>query len=111
MAFLLRFLTFMAVAATAIFFAVMNRQDALVSWSPFHEAVSLPVFFIGLGGMGIGFLIGCVYTWINHHKVRRERRQYKKEIKTLEKELAEKDAELRKHTGDTQVELLPENSL
>lgn len=84
---LIRALTGSIVVIVTVGFAMMNRQDVSVDWSPFHEPLSLPLFAICLGIGALGFLLGALVMWLNGGHVRREKRRQRKEIKALEKEL------------------------
>lgn len=68
-------------------FAVMNRQDVGVSWSPLHDPYDIPLYAVMLGALASGFIAGAILVWVNGVGVRVERRRQKKKIKTLEKEL------------------------
>ena len=69
-------------------FAILNAQDIAINWSPFHDPYSIPLYTVILGCLILGFFMGGTSVWLNHGKVRKSRRQQKKEIKTLQKELA-----------------------
>lgn len=75
----------LAVFITA--FAVFNRQNVEVFWSPINEPVNIPLYFIGLGLMAFGFIIGGIIVWLNQGSLRSAKRKQNKQIKTLEKEL------------------------
>tara|TARA_R110002072_G_scaffold77949_2_gene181202 strand:- start:44 stop:379 length:336 start_codon:yes stop_codon:yes gene_type:complete len=68
-------------------FAVMNDEMVLITFSPVHEPISLPVYLIVLGFMAFGFIFGSIVTWLNGAKLRKTRRKQKKEIRILEKEV------------------------
>ena len=84
---LLRAIIGFFIAIIAITFAVMNRHHIDVSWSPFHDPVSLPLFAACLGIGALGFLLGAIVCWMYGGHVRRAKRQQKRHIKALEKEL------------------------
>ncbi len=69
-------------------FAVMNRNDVEVFWSPINQAYTVPLYVIILGSLIAGFLIGGIVVWLNHGGLRRTSRKQKKHIKDLEKELS-----------------------
>lgn len=69
-------------------FAVSNRQDATLVFSPVHEPLQIPLYIIALLFMAAGFILGAVTMWFNGAKSRKLKRQQRKTIKTLEKELA-----------------------
>lgn len=82
-----RALIFFCIAVAAILFALGNRQTVFLTWSPFHDPASLPLFAIGLGGALLGLVFGALLMWLQsvrlHMRLHRERQH----IKNLEKEL------------------------
>lgn len=77
--------------ATAVFltaFAVMNRQDVSIVWSPLNEPLTMPLYMIVLGLGAFGFILGALSVWVADGKLRRTGRRQRKAIKKLEKELA-----------------------
>lgn len=79
-------LGFVLAAAIALF-AIYNRQPVDVTFSPIHDPLSIPLYLIALGLMGAGFLLGGTFVWFTQGRVRKTKRQQKKQIKALEKEL------------------------
>ena len=71
----------------AVLFALAHPDPVSVTWNPFEEAVQLPLYFVALAFLGIGFLLGAFIAWLGMGKVRRERRQQRKTIKKLEKDI------------------------
>lgn len=71
----------------AVAFAVYNPDVISVTVNPFRPAVSLPVYVPVLTAIGFGFVFGAVMTWAAGGRLRKERRDQKKKIKTLEKQL------------------------
>lgn len=86
MAFLRALFGFLITVAVLIF-ASSNLHTIEVFYSPFTPAIELPLYLIGLGLMGFGFVAGGIVVWINEGKARKDRRRQRKEIKTLQKEL------------------------
>jgi uncharacterized integral membrane protein len=70
-------------------FAVLNRDIVSVTLNPVGPALQLPLYAVALGFVVYGFLIGAFIVWINGAEIRKTRRQQRKTIKTLEKELAQ----------------------
>ena len=66
----------------------MNAQTISVMWSPVHDTIDLPLYAIIIGSLLLGFITGCIALWFNTGHLRKTKRQQKKQIKTLEKELA-----------------------
>ncbi|MEM7651006.1 MAG: LapA family protein [Pseudomonadota bacterium] len=77
----------MALALTG--FAVSNRQDTTLIYSPLHDPLEVPLYLIALLFMAAGFILGAMAVWFNGAKTRKLKRQQRKTIKTLEKELSE----------------------
>lgn len=67
--------------------AVMNRNMVDVVISPVHPAFSIPLYMVFLPALAAGFLIGGVVMWLNTAGLRREKRQQKKAIRLLTKEV------------------------
>lgn len=74
-------------AIALVAFAVANRQTATLVYSPVHDTLDVPLYLIALLFMALGFILGSVTVWINSGKTRRIKRQQRKTIKELEKEL------------------------
>ncbi len=86
--FILRWIIGFVVTVAAAGFAVLNRHNTEIYWNPVGaDVLDVPVWLVALGFMAIGFLLGGFVVWMNSGKVRSERRQQKKEIKKLEKEV------------------------
>ena len=91
MSFIRSLFTFLVLLAIAGF-CILNAQSIEVSWSPIHDNITLPLYAIILGATLIGFILGAGTMWMNSGHVRKEKRQQKKQIKTLEKELSRNSA-------------------
>lgn len=75
------------IAILLIGFAVANRQATTLVYSPVHEPLEIPLYLITLIFMAIGFILGGLAVWINSAPTRKVKRQQRKTIKELEKEL------------------------
>lgn len=84
---LLKWIITVPIAIAAVLFALANPALIEFTWSPFHDPKNLPLYFICLSFLGVGFLIGTFVAWIGMGKTRAERRLYKKENKQLEKDI------------------------
>lgn len=71
----------------AVAFALYNPQISTFTLNPFRVPVELPVYVPVLGAVAIGFLFGALMTWAAMGRLRAERREQKKKIKALEKQL------------------------
>jgi len=80
--------TFILIIAIAGF-CILNAQAINITWSPIHDTIELPLYAVILGGLIIGFVLGALSLWINNGSLRKTKRQQKKHIKTLEKELSQ----------------------
>lgn len=80
---------FLLILCTGVF-AIFNRTQVDVIWNPVEEPLSLPLYAVALGALALGFLAGGLCVWVNMEPLRREKRRQKKDIKRLEKALAEK---------------------
>ena len=85
---ILRFIIGLIITIFIAAFAVLNREEVLLTWSPIHDPITLPIYAVALASMAIGFIIGGTIVWLNAGKVRKEKRKQKKNIKILEKELS-----------------------
>lgn len=74
-------------AAFLVAFAVSNRQDTTLIYSPVHDPLNVPLYLLALLFMATGFVLGGTVVWLNGSKTRRLKRQQRKTIKELEKEL------------------------
>lgn len=87
---LLHFLGWLAgfpILILAVAFAVGNRQSVALHWSPLHNPIEAPFCFFILGGLAIGFMAGGLTSWFGAATLRRERREHKRRIKSLEAQL------------------------
>lgn len=79
----------LALVTLAVLFALAHRQETSFVYSPFHEPVILPLYALGLGLLALGFVFGAVSAWIGMHNTRKDRKDVKKALKLMEKELLE----------------------
>lgn len=91
---ILRWIIALPFIAGAVLFALANPQIVELQWTPFNQGMSLPLYFISLFFLGIGFLLGALMAWIGMGKTRQERRQYKRENKQLERDINEANEKL-----------------
>ena len=68
-------------------FTAFNLQSVDIVYSPFNEAISVPLYAVAIGFSLFGFVMGALITWVNSSGVRKERRKLRKQVRTLEKEL------------------------
>ncbi|MGB4057512.1 MAG: lipopolysaccharide assembly protein LapA domain-containing protein [Alphaproteobacteria bacterium] len=68
-------------------FAVANRHNVELVWSPIHPSLNLPFYIIALGLLAFGFLLGSLMSWLGSLPVRWQKRKQGRRIQKLEKEL------------------------
>jgi len=85
---LLAWLLTLPFIVAAIAFALYNQVDVAVTVNPFKDAVTLPVYVPVLAAVAFGFVFGSVMTWAAMGRLRKERSDQRKKIKTLEKQIA-----------------------
>lgn len=73
----------------AVLFALAHPDIVSITWHPFKPPAKLPLYFVVLVFLGGGFLLGVLITWIGMGKLRHERRQQKKTIRKMEKDINE----------------------
>jgi len=73
----------------AVVFAVYNPVDVTITFNPFQDPVTVPVYLPVLTAIAFGFLFGALMTWAGMGRQRAELREAKKRIKTLEKQIDE----------------------
>ena len=76
------------VGGVAVFFAVSNRGPVTVDLWPLPIVQPIPLFITVLGAALIGFLAGGVVTWFSSGGVRRRARVARRQVSTMEKDLA-----------------------
>lgn len=91
---ILRWIIALPIVIGAVLFALANPQIINLTWSPFHDPRQLPLYTIVLGFLALGFLLGMFMAWVGMHGTRKEKREYKKQTKRLEKELKETNEKL-----------------
>jgi uncharacterized integral membrane protein len=69
-------------------FAVSNRVDVAVTLWPVLGPVEVPLYFVVLAALLVGFLAGEFVAWINGGRARRQARERQRRIEALERELA-----------------------
>ena len=77
------------IAVLAIIFAVSNRGGVLVDLWPLPWEVTLPLYLLVLGALGIGLLAGAVIAWMSAGTTRARARREHRRANRLEVELDE----------------------
>lgn len=91
-------------------FSLANRQTVtlqlltqdLADLLGFNYSVTLPLFGVLLGGVGMGLLIGFVWEWIREYRHRREATTKAREVRKLEREVTK----LKKKNNEGKDEVL-----
>ena len=84
---LLRWILALPFIAGAVWFALAHPQSVSVMVNPVKDPIELPLYFVVLLFLAIGFIFGAFMAWIGMGKTRQERRAFKKEVKNLNKEI------------------------
>lgn len=71
----------------AVVFAVNNPEPVAIIFNPFKDPLLIPVYVPVLTAIAFGFLFGALMTWAAMGRLRAEKREQAKRIKTLEKEI------------------------
>ena len=90
------------IAVIAIVFAINNHAEQAVDLWPLPFVIELPLYGLVLIAVAAGFVIGAFLTWISESKWRRLARKRKRQLATLDAEIAA----LRAHAGNG-GEILP----
>jgi uncharacterized integral membrane protein len=84
---LLTWLLTLPFIVAAIAFALYNQVAVAVTVNPFKDAMTLPMYVPVLAAVAFGFVFGSVMTWAAMGRLRKERSDQRKKIKTLEKQI------------------------
>ncbi len=87
------------IAVVIVVFAIANRGDVVVSFSPLPFTVQIPLYAVLLATAALGALAGGVGAWFAAGRVRARARRQRRQIQSLEDELT---AAVRGH-GNRQV--------
>ena len=83
----IRWIFALPIIVICVYMALSNRESIDFIYSPLNEPISIPLYYLLLLALAIGFVLGAILTWINGGKTRKERREQKKTIKSMQKEL------------------------
>lgn len=72
----------------AIAFALYNQESVSVTVNPFRDPSTLPLYVPVLAAVAFGFVFGSIMTWAAMGRLRHERSEARKKIKSLEKQVA-----------------------
>ena len=77
-----------------VLFAVSNRESVAVGLWPLPVVVEVPLFFVALVALLVGFVLGELAAWVAARRWRREVRRRGRRIEALENELGATQAQL-----------------
>lgn len=77
------------IALLVLGFTLSNLEKVDVHLTPFHDPYILPLYFVILGSLAVGFIWGGLLVWLNASPARRDARQARKKLDRLEKEVEE----------------------
>ena len=89
-------------------FAIFHTQGITLTFSPWHNPVTVPLYMPVLSAIGIGFFFGALMTWAANGRLRAKSREQKKKIAALEQQIAasNENAYKRHNYGAAPVALL-----
>ena len=98
-----------AIAVVLICVSLANREAVSLELLPTDLAaltgmdytISLPLFVVIFGGVGVGLLIGFLWEWIREHKQRAEAAAQRREMDRMRREIKRLKAD--KHEGKDDV--------
>ena len=76
------------VTVIVVAFSLANRQMVTIDLWPFERTMDLPLFFVVLVALLVGFLIGGLIMWISDGKTRSRARAAFYQAQSLEREIA-----------------------
>jgi uncharacterized membrane protein YciS (DUF1049 family) len=89
----------------AALFSLSNTGIVTLSLWPFENKVDFGVNIFGLAMLGIGFLLGALFVWIQYQKIRLKLWQESRKTARLEKELD--SLRQKAETAPTQITPVP----
>ena len=82
------------VALVLALFAVSNRESVALGLWPVPFLVEIPLYVAMLAALAVGFVLGELAAWISGRRRRREARQRRRQLASLEGELRATQAQL-----------------
>lgn len=76
------------IALLVILFALMNRQEVVLSLWPLPWEIGAPLFLFTLGAIVFGFLFGSIVAWVSGGATRQKLRAVRRELESARDELA-----------------------
>jgi len=106
---ILRWILALPIILGTVFFALAHPEATKITLTPFHEAITFPLYFIVISFLVIGFFLGALIAWIGMFPSWREKRHLKKEVAKLTKELNKSNEKFMKELSKEKTE--PNNIL
>ena len=72
---LISLIIMLAAAAVVVALAIANRDPVTLSLDPLPRSLELPLYLHLIGAMAVGFLWGCLATWVSNGKTRLRARE------------------------------------
>ena len=89
---LLSLLVTVPLTLAVISFVLSNRQETAVGLWPLPSALEMPVWFLGLSALVVGFITGGFVSWLGGHARRVRGHRLERRVRELERTLAETEA-------------------
>lgn len=77
-------------SALILLWAVLNSDFVSFQFLPVVDPLTIPVFILLLAAIGGGFIWGVFAVWLLDGKSRQEKRDIRKKLQRLEKQMSEK---------------------
>ncbi len=84
---ILSWLFVLPITALVVLFAISNRDFVTLSLFPLPYQADVPIYFLPMGSLLLGFLWGGLTVWLSDHKLRVEVREQSRRGKSLKAEL------------------------
>ena len=84
----------LVVALVLALFAVSNRESVTLGLWPVPFLVEIPLYVAMLAALSVGFVLGQLAAWIAGRQRRRDARQRRRRLASLESELRATQAQL-----------------
>lgn len=106
---LIKYVLLAVIAVALIAVSLANRTMVTLELLPtdlanlvgLNHSVSLPLFVVIFGGVGVGLLIGFLWEWIREYKQRAEAAAQRREMDRMRRDIKRLKAE--KHEGKDDV--------
>lgn len=85
---ILRWIIAAPLIGAAVLFALAHSDLVAFYYSPFNDPLIVPLYVLALGLCAFGFVLGALATWLGMGGLRQDRREQRKTIRQLEKDLA-----------------------